>query len=53
MIIRKDELRVREEEVAIKKKELEIKKLKTEAEIEERKKMMELLMKLATPTQKE
>lgn len=50
--MRKEEVTLRKEELAIKSKEVEISRLKAEAEIEERKKMMELLMKLATPTQK-
>lgn len=49
MSLRKDELQIRDEERKNKSKELEILQLKTEAEVEERKKMMELLVKMATP----
>lgn len=51
MSLRKEELRIREQEMENKSKELETQKLKMEAEVNERKKMMELLVNLATPRQ--
>ncbi|KAJ6639281.1 hypothetical protein Bhyg_12024 [Pseudolycoriella hygida] len=44
----KDEIATKREELRIREKELDITRLKAEADIEERKKMTELLMKLAT-----
>ncbi|KAJ6646119.1 hypothetical protein Bhyg_01329 [Pseudolycoriella hygida] len=46
--LRREELRIREEELRVKNKEIEINQLKVEAEIEERKKMMDLLVKLVS-----
>lgn len=49
VMLRKEEIRLREKEIENKAEELELQRFKAEAEVEERKKFMELMVKLATP----